>query len=144
MNVSVVITKKDLHKLGKEVLKELYEFFNDEHMLTLSGVKEEGTKFINKLITAEFEKHNFNLKQRDYSFRTEYEKISEDEFNERLKCLKDREENGEISLDILIEAIRQINYKNGINEFDEDLHGKVKSFENLYNVYSHDYTYLKD
>ena len=41
MNVSVVITKKDLHKLGKEVLKELYEFFNDEHMLTLTGVKEE-------------------------------------------------------------------------------------------------------
>ena len=58
--------------------------------------------------------------------------------------MKDRVENGEISLDILIEAIRQINYKNGINEFDEDLHGKVKSFENLYNVYSHDYTYLKD
>ena len=144
MEETVVINKKDLTRLGNNVLKELYEFFNDEYMLTYPEVKEEGTNFINKLITAEFEKKNYILIQREYSTSIINERIGMDEFNKRLKCLKDRIENGKISLDIIIEAIRQIEYKNGMNELDEDLHGKVSSFVNIYNVFTCDYSYLKD
>lgn len=144
MEETVVITKKNLIRLGNNLLKELYEFFNDEYMLTFPEVKEESRNFIKKLITAEFEKKNYILIQREYSMNIIHEQISQDEFDKKLKCLKDRIENGEISLDIIIKAIRQIEYKNGMDELDEDLHGKVGSFENIYNVFTHDYEYLKD
>ena len=144
MAESVVITKKDLTRLGNELLKELYAFFNDEYMLTFPEVKKERTDFINKLITAEFEKFNYTLVQREHSVNIIYEEISEDVFNKKLECLKDRIENGKISLDIMIEAIRQMKFENGMNELDEDLFGNVSSFENIYNVYFHDYSYLKD
>ena len=144
MEETVVINKKDLTRLGNNVLKELYEFFNDEYMLTYPEVKEESRSFIKKLITAEFEKKNYILIQREDSMNIIHEQIGQDEFDKKLKCLKDRIENGEISLDIIIEAIRQIEYKNGMNELGEDLHGKVSSFENIYNVFTYDYKYLKD
>ena len=125
MEETVSITKKDLIKLRNNLLKELYEFFNDEYMLTYPEVKEESRSFIKKLITAEFEKKNYILIQREDSMNIIHEQIGQDEFDKKLKCLKDRIENGEISLDIIIEAIRQIEYKNGMNELGEDYMEKL-------------------
>lgn len=139
---AVVITKKDLTRLGNELLKELYEFFNNEHMLTFLEVKEERIIFIKNLITAEFEKNNYTLIQRDHSTKRICKKISKDEFSKKLECLKNRIENNLISLDVIKQAIEQIKFKNTMYELDEDLYGKVDSFVNLYNVYSHDYNYL--
>ena len=144
MAETVVITKKDLTRLGNELLKELYAFFNNEYMLTYPEVKEESRRFIKNLITFEFEKFNFILIQKENHCKYINEEISEDVFNKKLECLKDRIENGEITLDVLIQAIRQLEFKNGMNELDEDLFGKVSSFENIYNVYFHNYSYLKN
>ena len=144
MKKSVTILKSDVERLGKELLKELYVFLNDEYMLTYPEVKGERTNFLNNLITAEFEKFNYTLVQREHSVSIQYEKISKDDFNKKLECLKDRIENGEISLDVMIVAIQQLKFENGMNELDEDLHGKVGSFKNIYNVYFHDYSYLED
>ena len=131
-------------------------FFNDEYMLTYPEVKEERKSFIKNLITAEFEENNYSLIQIELPIKN-----SEYEFSKKLECLKDRIKNdaisiediislenifknGTISLDVIIQAIEQLEFKNGMNELDEDLHGKVGSFKNLYNVYSYDYTYLKN
>ena len=47
---AVIIRKKDLDNLGKEVLKELYKFLNDEYILsTFPEMKEEKQKFLNNL-----------------------------------------------------------------------------------------------
>ena len=134
---AVIITKKDLKKLGNELLKELYNFFNDEYMLTHSEVKKEGIRFIKNLITAEFKENNYSLIERELPMKN-----SKYEISKRLECLKDRIKNDAISLDVIIQAIKQIEYKNGLNEIDQDLHGKVGSFKNLYYVYSYDHSYL--
>ena len=47
---AVIIKQKDLKRLGKEVVKELYDFFNDEYIFnTFPEMKEERKKFLNNL-----------------------------------------------------------------------------------------------
>ena len=38
---AVIIRKKDVERLGKEVIKELYDFLHDEYIITFPEMKEE-------------------------------------------------------------------------------------------------------
>ena len=78
---AVIITKKDLEKLGKELVKELYEFLHDEYILsTFPEMKEEKTKFLKNLVISKFENVNYTIVQKENSWSIKYEEIDENKF----------------------------------------------------------------
>ena len=64
--MNVVVRKKDIKSLGKELLKEVYEFLHDDYILsTFEEIKEEQKKFIKNLtknnINLDFVKNDFHI-----------------------------------------------------------------------------------
>ena len=48
---AVIIKQKDVERLGKELLNEMFEFLRDEYILTnFEEIKEVKKEFLNKLI----------------------------------------------------------------------------------------------
>ena len=48
---AVIIKQKDVERLGKELLNEMFEFLRDEYILTnFAEIKEVKKEFLNKLI----------------------------------------------------------------------------------------------
>ena len=48
---AVIIKQKDVERLGKELLNEMFEFLHDEYILTnFEEIKEVKKEFLNKLI----------------------------------------------------------------------------------------------
>lgn len=52
---AVIVRKKDLENLGKELMKEVYSFLHDEYILTFEEMKVEQDKLKKTLL-------NFTLK----------------------------------------------------------------------------------
>ena len=52
---AVILRQKDVERLGKEVLKEVYEFLHDEYILNnFSEMKLEKQKFLRDLVNLKF------------------------------------------------------------------------------------------
>ena len=138
---SVIIRKKDLDKLGKEVLKEVYEFLHDEYILnTFPEMKEEKKKFFKNLVIGKFENVNYTIVQKENSWSIEHEEIDENKFKDELKCVKDEIENGSLDTKIIFRTIVDLNFDN--QELHEDLYAKAYAFKNIFSVYDSDYTFL--
>ena len=138
---SVIIRKKDLDKLGKEVLKEVYEFLHDEYILnTFPEMKEEKKKFLKNLVIGKFENVNYTIVQKENSWSIEHEEIDENKFKDELKCVKDEIENGSLDTKIIFRTIVDLNFDN--QELHEDLYAKAYAFKNIFSVYDSDYTFL--
>lgn len=138
---SVIIRKKDLDKLGKEVLKEVYEFLHDEYILnTFPEMKEEKKKILKNLVTGKFENVNYTIVQNENSWSIEHEEIDENKFKDELKCVKDEIENGSLDINIIFRTIKDLNFDN--QELHEDLYAKAYAFKNIFIVYNSDYTFL--
>ena len=63
---SIIIRKKDLDNLGKKLIKEVYEYVNDDYMLTFDDVKLERKDF-EKYLTKFYyiNKYEFELSQKE-------------------------------------------------------------------------------
>ena len=63
---AVIIRKKDVERLGKEVLKEVYDFLHNVNILTnFEEMKIEQEKFQHNLILHDFRSHKFNVTQKE-------------------------------------------------------------------------------
>ena len=139
---AVIIKQKDLKRLGKEVVKELYDFFNDEYIFnTFPEMKEERKTFLNNLTYSYLSHFNFTLIQKETSWKNEYEPIDENKFNEELENIKEKIKDGSLPIDVIHSAVEQLNFK-GNNEINEDLYAKAYAFKNMFSVYDSDYTFL--
>ena len=140
--VDVIIRKKDVERLGKEVIKELYDFLHDEYINTFPEMKEEKKIFIKNLVIGKYKNIKYTIVQKENSWKIEYEEIDENKFKDELKCVKDEIENGSLDTKLIFRTISKLNFNN--QELHEDLYAKAYAFKNIFSVYEYDYSYLED
>ena len=139
---AVIIRKKDVERLAKELLNEIFDFLHDEYILTtfpdMEVVKE---KFLRDLVLNNFRNFNVTEIRKPNSFEFKYEKFDENKFEEELKCIKKQIKNGTLNTHVIFETLLDLNLD---MEIDEDLYFKHKSFLDIYKVFETGYTYLED
>ena len=137
---AVKIEKKDVEKLGKDLLKEVFDFFHDEYIMNnFLEMKLQKQKFLKYLIYKEFEGYNATVVKRGNSLELEYDDYDENKFEEDLKCLTDKVKNGSIDIEVMFQSLNDLDLD---MEIDEDLYFKTSAFLNLYKVIDSDYKYL--
>ena len=139
---AVIVRKKDVEKLGKDLLKEVFDFFHDEYIMNnFLEMKLQKQKLLKDLVYKEFKHYNSTVKQRGNSWKVKYEDYDESKFEDDLKCLTDKVKNGSIDISIIFQSLNNLDLD---MEIDENLFFKTKAFLNLYKVIDDDYTYLED
>ena len=139
---AVIVRKKDVERLGKELVKEIFEFLHDEYILSnFEEMKEEQKKFLRKLVLNNFRNLNVTEIRRENSIRIDYEDFDENKSEDDLKCVKDEIKNRTLNTFVIFKTLNDLNLD---MEIDEDLYFKTKAFLNLFKVIDVDYTYLED
>ena len=139
---AVIIRKKDVERLGRKLLKEVYDFLHDEYILTnFEEIKEEQKRFLRNLVLFKFRSLNFTTTQKENSWSIKYEEFDENKFENKIKSLKEQIQNGNIDTEIIFKTLNHLFLD---PEIDGDLFFKTKAFLNLINVINCDYRYLED
>ena len=102
-------------------------------------MKIEQEKFQHNLILYNFRSRNFIETQKENHFTKNYFDLDENKYEEELKNLKDKIENGTFSTDLIYHTLIGINLESGINK---DLSIKKEAFLEIYRVISYQYEYL--
>ena len=137
---AVIIRKKDVERLGKNLLNEMFDFLHDEYILTeFKEMKKEQEKFLKNLAF-----NHINTLHRQY-------KITEEKRKELSKPFLDKKVEYDSNL------VKGGMEKDGIDtegiyhtlisidvELDEDLSFKTKAFLDIFRVFDVSYTYLED
>ena len=137
---AVIIRKKDVERLGKNLLNEMFDFLHDEYILTeFKEMKKEQEKFLKNLAF-----NHINTLHRQY-------KITEEKRKELSKPFLDKKVEYDSNL------VKGAMEKDGIDtegiyhtlisidvELDEDLSFKTKAFLDIFRVFDVSYTYLED
>ena len=129
---AVILRQKDFERLGKEVLKEVYEFLHDEYILNnFSEMKLEKQKFLKDLVHFKFRRGNYTLKLEEKSGKVEYE--------EELKSIINEIENKSLDIQLIFTVLNSLNLN---EEIDGDLFFKKDAFINIFKVFDMNYSYL--
>ena len=132
--------QKDVERLGKEVLKEVYEFLHDEYILNnFSEMKLEKQKFLRDLVHFKFRRDNYTLKQEGKSWKVEYENFDESKYEEELKSIINEIENKSLDIQLVFTVLNSLNLD---EEIDGDLFFKKDAFINIFKVFDMNYSYL--
>ena len=152
---AVIIKQKDVKRLGKEVLNEMFNFLHDEYILTeFEEMKEVKKEFLNNLML-----NHINTLHRKFKITEEKRKELVEPFFKPL-FLGDNEnsliEEKSIpdELELKVNAMRDdgidtegiyqtLNFLKLDMEIDEDLYFKTKAFLDIYRVFESAYTYLE-
>ena len=139
---AVIIRKRDVDRLGKKVMKEVYEFLHNEYILNnFSEMKLEKQRLEKDLVLFKFESVNYTIVQKENSWSIKYEDFDKSKHEKELKIIEDEIENE--SLDIRL-VFKVLNILKLDNEIDEDLFHKTQAFLNIFKVFDSDYSYLED
>lgn len=142
---AVIIRKKDLKRLGKELVKELYEFFNDDYIYnSFPEMREEREKFLNNLTKSYSNQTYYTKIQKEISWLKKREPVDENKFSKELEEVKKKILNGTLPLDVIFSAVNDLNFVDGNNELEEDLYAKADAFINIFKVYDYQYSFLED
>ena len=135
---AVIIKQKDVKRLGKELLNEMFEFLHDEYILTeFKEMKEVKKEFLNNLMLNHINTLNRRFEITDEKRKELYELINgEKSFPEELKvnAMKDDGIDTEGIYQTLISLKLDM-------EIDEDLYYKTKSFLDIFRVFESGYIY---
>ena len=142
---AVIIRKKDVDRIGKELLNEIFEFLHDEYILTkFQEMQYVQKKFLNKLIL-----NHINTLHRQYKITEEKRKVlakpfidensSDLEYDSNL--VKDAMEDDGIDTEGIYHTLISLNLS---KEIDEDLYFKKMAFLDIYRVFEISYIYLED
>ena len=139
---AVIIRKKDVERLGKKLVKEIYEFLHDEYILNnFIEMKLVQKKFLKNLVTNYFRTFNNTVTQKGNSWSIKYEEFDESKYEKELKCLKDEIENESLSTFVIFKILNNLDLD---MEIDEDLYFKTKAFLDIFRVFEIGYSYLED
>ena len=140
---AVIIRKKDVEKLGKDLIKEVYELLHDDYFKETFPVDIiKATKTFNKdLVFREFKHYHSTVKQSGNSWEFSYEKYDESKFEEDLKRITNKIKDRSLDIEIIFHTLNNFHLD---MEIEEDLYYKNKAFLNLYQVIVSDYIYLED
>ena len=139
---AVIIRKKDVERLGKELLKEIFEFLHDEYILSnFEDMKLQKQNFLKSLVLIKFRRVNYTVKQKGNSWAIEYEKFDESKYEEELKLIKDEIKNECFDISLVFDVLNRVELD---GEIAGDLFYKKEAFLNIFKVFDGDYSYLKD
>ena len=139
---AVIIRKKDVERLGKELVKEIFEFLHDEYILSnFEEMKAVQKKFLRNLVLFKFRNLNVSLTKKENSWKIKYEELDENKFENELKCVKDEIKNGTLDTFVIFKSLNNLDLD---TEIEEDLYYKKNAFLNIFKVIDSDYTYLED
>ena len=139
---AVIIRKKDVERLGKELIKEVYDFLHDEYILKQFPeflVKQK--RFEKDLAYKRFRELNVTTTSSPGSIKWEYKQLEEDKFEEELKAGVEEIKNGTLDIDVIYKILFETILD---SEVDEDLYFKNKAFLDIYRVFKNGYIYLED
>ena len=133
----LVIRKKDIENLGRKTMKEVYEFLNDDYILTtFEEMKVEQKKLKEYLVNSylrmiyKFDVNNYN---KELAYESKYDNY--------LKELVAKIEDESLDIKIIYHVLDSIKLE---FEIHEDLFVKKKAFIYFYSIYYfYDY-YLKE
>ena len=147
-----IIQKKDLERLGKNLMKEFYNHIHDEYFLTEYDEVKLKRKYYDENLTEEFlsfyknkEKKIRNL----YFDNKRYKDLVEMKTENLLKRIegkiKDETLDYKIIFNFLDQMDRELKINKGIDhDIDEDLFYMKKAFMHMFEVFHYDYLYLED
>ena len=136
---AVILIKKDVEKLGKNLLEEMFNFLHDEYILeNFQEMKKEQEKFLKNIAL----NHINTLKRKKFENTEEKRKELINLMNmDNLEFVKDAMKNGGMDMEGIYQVMNEIELD---MEIDEDLYFKLKSFLDIFKVYKSGYTYLED
>ena len=139
---AVIIRKKDVERLGKELVKEVYDFLHDEYILAnFQEMKKEQKKFLRGLVLNKFNSLNYSIVQKENSWSKKYEKFDESKFDSEIKSIKEEIENGSLNINLIFNVLNSLDLD---MEIHEDLYFKTKAFLDIFKVFDSGYSYLED
>ena len=132
--MELIIKKKDIIKLGKDLIKEVYEFLNDDYFKETfpEEINKTAKTFNNYLTKRLFADRNNSIKSDIYG-----ESTYEEDLETVIKYIKE----GILDIKVIFETLNILDLD---IEIEEDLYFKTRAFLNLYSVFDSDYTYLED
>ena len=138
---AVIIKKKDVEKLGRELIKEVYDFLHNDYIVnTFEEMKEDQKKFLKYLVLIGF-RDNKSLKTKVENDKLVFEIIDENKFEEDVKSLKSRVENGSLNTEEIYDILVDIKLD---DEIDGDLFYKKEAFLDIFRVFNVSYMELED
>ena len=155
--VAVIIRQKDLKRLAKELLKEMFSFLHDEYILSeFKEMKEVQKDFLENLAL-----NHINTLHRQYKITKEKREELVKPFLDKL--LKINENSSDLEKNIKVEYESKLvknamedgvidtegiyHTLNGLKldmEIDEDLYYKTEAFLDIFRVFESEYSYLED
>ena len=140
---AVIIRQKDLKRLGKELLNEIFDFLNDEYILTeFEDMKEVKEKFLNNLILSHINTLNRRFEITDEKRQELFELIKgEKSFPEEMELKVNSMKDDGIDTEGIYQTLISLKLD---MEIDEDLYYKTKAFLDIFRVFETGYTYLED
>ena len=146
----LVIRKKDIENLGRKTMKEVYEFLNDDYILsTFEEMKVQQKKLEEYLVTSylrmiykfDLNNHDKELEYDNYLKDTKAKIEDKSKYDNYLKELVAKIEDESLDISLIYEVLKSIKLDFEINE---DLFVKNKAFIYFYSIYYfYDY-YLKE
>ena len=137
---AVIIRKKDVEQLGKELIKKVFDVLHDEYILkNFIEMKEVKNNFLKDLVYKKFKNYNVTVKEIENTWGIEYEDYDENNFEDDLKCVTDKVKNGSLDISIIFQTLNNLDLD---DEISGDLYFKTKAFLNLYSVIDNVYSYL--
>ena len=154
---AVIIRQKDVKRLARELLNEMFEFLHDEYILSeFKEMKEVQKEFLENLAL-----NHINTLHRQYKITEEKRKELVKPFIDDLLKIDENSSNLEKNIKVeydskLIESAMEdegidtegiyqtLNILKLDMEIDEDLYFKTKAFLDIFRVFESGYIYLKD
>ena len=156
---------KDIEKLGRNLMKEVYKYFNDGKNIfilvnknNIEEIKKEKDEIKKNLVKFYFDdiiKYYFEIilnTNDDYKDKIDNDKDKIEKFfclyfnnhgeKDKLKIIKDKIENKSLDIDFIYQILNKIN-KEIIKKYVL-LYLRMKGFLNIYSTYKLDHKYLKD
>ena len=139
---AVIIRKKDVDRLAKELLKEVFDFLHNEYILTnFEEMKEVQKNFLRNLVLNNFRYLKSSNSSKRGNFKIIFEPFDENKFEDELNNVKDKIKNGTISNYVIYQTLNDLDLN---MEIDDDLCYKKDAFLNIFRVFEGDYTHLED
>ena len=154
---AVIIRQKDVKRLARELLNEMFEFLHDEYILSeFKEMKEVQKEFLENLAL-----NHINTLHRQYKITEEKRKELVKPFIDDLLKIDENSSNLEKNIKVeydskLIESAMEdegidtegiyqtLNILKLDMEIDEDLYFKTKAFLDIFRVFESGYTYLEN
>lgn len=135
---SVIIFRKDVERLGKKTLKDVYNFLHDNYIVTdFKKMKKEQEKLVHRLLLKEVK---INKKLKNYF---DLDEESKKEMEEEIKKITEVDvNNGRYFIDVdIYHFLVDIEI---LEELNDDVMFELESFLEIYRVFTYSHSYLED